>query len=110
MGGWLMNNANIACATCIHFDQEASSGDLLVRDRKLTTEVCAAFPNGIPKEIAFGDNRHRDPFPGDQGIRWVPDKGFEYFDTPERIEIDDPQWGVATAPEESNLLGQNKPT
>ena len=29
---------------------------------------CFAFPNGIPKEIAYGDNPHTAPFPGDHGI------------------------------------------
>lgn len=33
---------------------------------------CAAFPNGIPKEIAFGDNPHTDPYPGDNGIQYEP--------------------------------------
>lgn len=36
------------------------------------TEVvfCAAFPEGIPAEIAYGDNLHLVPFPGDGGIRY----------------------------------------
>ncbi len=25
--------------------------------------ICAAFPNGIPDEILFGDNEHLEPLP-----------------------------------------------
>jgi hypothetical protein len=35
--------------------------------------VCAAFPDapeGIPEEIAFGDNLHLEPYPGDHGIQY----------------------------------------
>jgi hypothetical protein len=31
---------------------------------------CAAFPGGIPDEIAYGDNDHVSPFPGDHGIQY----------------------------------------
>jgi hypothetical protein len=30
--------------------------------------VCKAFPQGIPNEIANGDNPHTKPYPGDGGI------------------------------------------
>jgi len=32
--------------------------------------VCAAFPDGIPEEIAYGDNLHTSPHPGDDGIQF----------------------------------------
>lgn len=32
--------------------------------------VCAAFPTGIPDEIAYGDNLHLEPYIGDHGIRY----------------------------------------
>lgn len=32
--------------------------------------VCEAFPNGIPHEIAYGDNLHVSEFPGDHRIRF----------------------------------------
>lgn len=37
-----------------------------------TTErpVCEAFPDGIPDEIAYGNNPHTQPFPGDNGIQF----------------------------------------
>ena len=31
---------------------------------------CEAFPEGIPEEIAYGDNPHTSPYPGDHGIRY----------------------------------------
>lgn len=32
--------------------------------------VCKAFPYGIPNEIAYGDNPHTTPYPGDHGIQY----------------------------------------
>jgi hypothetical protein len=32
--------------------------------------VCKAFPDGIPDEIAYGENLHLTPYPGDNGIRF----------------------------------------
>lgn len=32
--------------------------------------VCAAFPEGIPSVIAYGDELHLKPFPGDHGIQY----------------------------------------
>ena len=32
--------------------------------------VCRAFTDGIPEDIAFGTNKHTEPFPGDKGIRY----------------------------------------
>jgi hypothetical protein len=31
---------------------------------------CKAFPNEIPDKIAFEDNKHTKPYPGDHGIRY----------------------------------------
>ena len=49
----------------------------VVNDGDETTErpCCEAFPDGIPVEIAYGDNLHLTPFPGDHGIRFEPDGG-----------------------------------
>lgn len=39
-------------------------------DEALERPACAAFPNGIPREIAYGNNKHLKPFPGDNGIQF----------------------------------------
>ena len=38
------------------------------------TNNCEAFPEGIPNEIAYGDNDHTKPFPGDNGIQFEEEK------------------------------------
>lgn len=32
--------------------------------------ICAAFPKGIPVEIAYGDNPHTEPYSGDGGVQF----------------------------------------
>ena len=33
---------------------------------------CAAYPGGIPEKIRTAEHDHRDPYPGDNGIRFEP--------------------------------------
>ncbi|HYC19703.1 MAG TPA: hypothetical protein VEF35_03670 [Candidatus Bathyarchaeia archaeon] len=34
--------------------------------------ACAAFPDGIPREIRIGEHDHTKPHPEDDGIRFAP--------------------------------------
>jgi hypothetical protein len=55
---------------CIHYKGIKQS------DRTESTEkpYCKAFPDGIPSEIAYGDNKHLKPYPGDNGIQYEKEK------------------------------------
>jgi hypothetical protein len=47
------------CMHCTRFDLTDEDSD----------EVkCEAFPDGIPDEIFFGENLHKEPYPGDKGL------------------------------------------
>lgn len=41
-------------------------------DRLKRRKVCSAFPSGIPDEIFWWEFDHRNPYPGDNGIRFEP--------------------------------------
>ena len=36
--------------------------------------TCKAFPDGIPEPLWTGENLHREPYPGDQGILYASRK------------------------------------
>ena len=38
-------------------------------DESKERNVCKAFPDRIPEEIAYGSNKHLKPYPGDHGIQ-----------------------------------------
>jgi hypothetical protein len=52
---------------CKHFRgvSYAKAGDVSTEQ-----PICAAFPNGIPLEIAYGENLHLLPIEGDSGIQY----------------------------------------
>ena len=35
--------------------------------------ACAAFPRAIPADLLEGRAQHRQPYPGDNGVRFQPD-------------------------------------
>jgi hypothetical protein len=50
------------CLGCRHYDRTAPGPGF----------ACTAFPDGIPDEIFYSEADHREPFEGDQGIRFDP--------------------------------------
>ena len=56
----------VQCATCTRFFADRKGGN-----------YCEAFPDGagIPSAIIKAEHDHRDPFPGDNGLRYKPVKG-----------------------------------
>lgn len=57
------------CVRCKHWPRVTSVKGL----------PCDAFPDGVPDVILRGEHDHREPYPGDNGIRFEPieeaDKG-----------------------------------
>lgn len=39
-----------------------------ILDVNAENNYCKAFPDRIPDEIFFGENLHKEPYPGDHGI------------------------------------------
>ncbi len=45
------------------------------KNRKLGTDTCRAFPDGIPEEILMGEFMHILPYEGDNEIHYEPRPG-----------------------------------
>lgn len=56
--GWTDGDVTLSqCAVCRH---------------KNRTPTCRAFPKRIPLAILSGEHDHRNPYPGDNGVRFEP--------------------------------------
>lgn len=56
------------CALCRHFRGVKWLGEEETTERL----ICEAFPEGIPEVILLDERDHREPFPGDRGVRFEP--------------------------------------
>lgn len=70
-GGYLLDDRRAKlyaglCVVCEHRFEDGSG--------------CAAFPDELPEDIADFGFDHRNPYPGDQGIRFKPAKGVKEGD------------------------------
>ena len=67
------------CDTCTRYRSPFHPANT----RELTSPFCAAFPDGIPKQVLYNGLDHRYPVDGDHGLRWesngepFPDEGFQ---------------------------------
>lgn len=62
----MLTEPNCSKRGCLHFRGVSQPDGTEMTERV----VCDAFPDGIPDEIAYGDNLHLKPFPGDHGIQF----------------------------------------
>jgi hypothetical protein len=61
----MLYEPNCSKRQCKHFIGVKNDGT-----ERTERNYCAAFPNRIPREIAYGDNPHTTPYPGDNGIQY----------------------------------------
>lgn len=64
----MATRAPMQCMVCIRF---RSPLDSPLDDAP--EQTCDAFPERIPDTIWTMQSDHRQPFPGDHGLRWVSD-------------------------------------
>ena len=59
----MLAEPNCSIRTCMHFIGVDQPDETEMTE----TNACPAFPNGIPDEIAYGNNRHLRVSPGQTG-------------------------------------------
>lgn len=62
-----MSQPKSQCSACSHFRSPFLEPE---RAAKGEGPTCAAFPGGIVEIIYANGFDHRNPFPGDNGVRW----------------------------------------
>lgn len=62
------------CVKCLHFFGmgELAESDWASGVEPIPPLICKAFPKRIPDAIATGKHDHREPYKGDNGIRFEP--------------------------------------
>lgn len=63
------------CDSCDRLRKRANPGAVSTLDKWIP--YCEAFPDRVPKDIYVGQFDHRQPHPGDNGIRYVLREGRE---------------------------------
>lgn len=63
----MLRTSNCETRKCKHLIGVKADEDIIETSDRW---FCEAFPDGVPKEIAFGDNDHTEPFDGDNGIQF----------------------------------------
>ena len=66
----MLPTPNCSKRNCKHFTGIYQPDDT----ERIEKPACKAFPEGIPYVIAYGDNKHSKPFPGDNGIQYEQEK------------------------------------
>ena len=56
----------LQCVDCRHYHRIPRG------ERHDQPRTCDAFPDGIPEPILYSRHDHREPYPGDHGIRFTP--------------------------------------
>ncbi len=63
----MLQQPNCSARRCKHYT------GIKGKDETDQRPCCAAFPDGIPYEISYGDNLHLAPVKGDNGIQFEAD-------------------------------------